>query len=420
MILSFSVENFRSLRDLQLLNLEARPLQAGYPGLTGNVANVGDRHEVLKSQVIYGANASGKSNLLMAVSFFNFAVSLTWNAESIVLPLAEPFATDPATSNAPSFFEMRLLVKGIPYRYGFTVSAKEGILSEWLFGTPGKKEVPYFVRDDDGIRVSATHLKSVRKLLAAFDDERKFVSERSLLLSVLGHFKNDEISPVYETITRMRIINGALATELGDETIRLLLDEVGGKKIRNLLARADIELGELRSTVGMHKLGFPPDGKVTLLGDVIRERELNLYVRPKNLSKDNYFGFPIEAHLSKGTIKLIQLAGSIISSLEHGDCLVIDEFEARLHTKLSQAIIRMFNSMDSNPNNAQLIVATHDTNLLSSLLMRRDQITFVEKDREGASSVYSLADVKGVRDGAAYEKEYLSGKYGGVPTVNAL
>jgi hypothetical protein len=323
------------------------------------------------------------------------------------------------TSDAPSFFEMRLLVKEVPYRYGFTVSAKKGILGEWLFGTPGKKEVPYFVRDENGIRVSATHLKSVRKLLSAFDDERKFVSERSLLLSVLGHFKNDEVNPVYETITRMRIINGALATELGDETIRQLLDEVGGKKIRSLLARADIEFGELRSAVGMQKIGFSPDEKVTLLGDV-RERELNLYVRPKNLSKDNYFGFPIEAHLSKGTIKLIQMAGSIINALERGDCLVIDEFEARMHTKLSQAIIRMFNSAESNPNNAQLIVATHDTNLLSSLLMRRDQITFVEKDREGASSVYSLADVKGVRDGAAYEKEYLSGKYGGVPTVNAL
>ncbi len=276
------------------------------------------------------------------------------------------------------------------------------------------------MRDEEGIRASATHLKSVRKLLAAFDDESKFVSRKSLLLSVLGHFKNDEVRPVYDTISRMRIINGALSTELDDETIRQLLDKEEGQKIRDLLARADIELGELLPVVGNQRMGLPPKDGVTLLGDVIKDRKLNLYVRPKNLSKENFLGFPIEAHLSKGTIKLIQLAGSIIKTLERGDCLVIDEFEARMHTKLSQAILRMFNSAEGNPNNAQLIVATHDTNLLNSLLLRRDQITFVDKDDDGASSVYSLADVRGVRDGAAYEKEYLSGKYGGVPTVNAL
>lgn len=420
MVLSFSVENFRSLRDLQVLNLEARPLLDGHPGLAANVARVGERHEVLKTKVIYGANASGKSNLLMGLSYFNFAVTMSWNPESIVLPMVEPFATDPVTSSAPSFFELRLLAEGTPYRYGFTVSRREGILSEWLFGTPGKKEVPYFVRDEEGIRVSATHLKSVRKLLAAFDDESKFVSSKSLLLSVLGHFKNEEVKLVYETIARMRIINGALATELSDETITQLLDKTQGRKIRELLARAGIQLGKLDSTVGMQKVGLPPDEKITLLGDVIRERERNLYVVPENTEGSRRFGFPIEEYLSKGTIKLIQLAGSIIDTLEKGDCLIIDEFEARMHTKLSQAIIRMFNGRTSNPNHAQLIVASHDTNLLSSLLLRRDQITFVDKDEEGASAVYSLADIKGVRPDAAFEREYLSGKYGGVPTVNTL
>ncbi|MBC6996570.1 AAA family ATPase [Neolewinella lacunae] len=420
MITSFSVENFRSIRDLQVLDLEAKPLQAAYPGLAQNVARVGERYEVLKAKVIYGANASGKSNLLMALSFFNFAVTLSWNPESIVLPLVEPFAWDPETNKAPSLFELCLLSAATPYRYGFTVSPEGEIVSEWLFGTPGKKEVPYFLRDENGIEVSGTHLKSVRKLLAAFDDESKFVSRKSLLLSVLGHFKNDEIKPVYEPVARMRIINGALATELDDKTVRQLLDEEQGPKIRELLARADIELGALRAVAGEYSPGLPSNDRVTLLGDVIKDRQLNLYVLPKLLPADNRLGFPIEAHLSKGTIKLILLAGSIIKTLEGGDCLIIDEFEAQMHTKLSQAIVRMFNSAESNPNNAQLIVATHDTNLLSPLLMRRDQITFVDKGKDGASSVYALSDVRGVRDGTAYEKEYLSGKYGGIPTVNEL
>ena len=420
MIISFSVENFRSLRDLQVLDLEAKPLHAAHPGLATNVARVGERFEVLKSKVIYGANASGKSNLLMAISYFNFAVTLSWNPESIVLPLTEPFAMDAETSKAPSFFELRLLVHGVPYRYGFLVAPDGVIVGEWLFGTPGKKEVPYFVRDGDGIRASATHMKAVRKLLAAFDDERKFVSERSLLLAVLGHFQNEEVKPVYDTVCRMRIINGALATELDDDTIRQLLDKEEGQKIRDLLARADIYLGALHAVVGQQRKGISPNDKVTLMGDVIKDRRLNAYVRPEPFYGRDSRGVPLESHLSKGTIKLIQLAGSIIKALTGGDCLIIDEFEARMHTKLSQAIVRLFNSEEGNPNNAQLIVATHDTNLLSPLLMRRDQITFVDKDASGASSVYSLADVKGIRDGAAYEKEYLSGKYGGLPTVNAL
>ena len=419
MLLSFSVGNFRSLRDLQVLDLEARPLQDGHPGLTTNVVQAGERH-VMKTKVIYGANASGKSNLLMALSYLNFAVTLSWNPQSTVLPMVEPFATDPAMRLAPSFFELRLLAEGTPFRYGFTVSREKGITGEWLFGTPGKKEVPYFVRDEEGIRASGTHLKAVRKLLAAFDDERKFVSSQSLLLSVLGHFKNEEVKPVYETIARMRIINGALATELSDETIKQLLDETQGQKIRELLMRADIRLGRLDFAVGMQKLGLPPDEETTLLGEVIKEREYNLYVVPENTDEGRRFRYPIEGYLSKGTIKLIQLAGSIIETLEKGDCLIIDEFEARMHTKLSQAILRMFNGRESNPNNAQLIVASHDTNLLSPLLLRRDQITFVDKDAAGASSVYSLADIRGVRPDAAFEREYLSGKYGGVPAVNTL
>ena len=118
MLLSFSVENFRSLRELQVLDLEARPLQDGHPGLAANAVRVGDRH-VMKTNVIYGANASGKSNLLMALSYLNFAVTLSWNPQSIVLPMVEPFATDPATRVSPSLFELRLLAEGIPYRYGF-------------------------------------------------------------------------------------------------------------------------------------------------------------------------------------------------------------------------------------------------------------------------------------------------------------
>lgn len=144
MIVSFSVENFRSFRDLQVLGLEAKPLQAGHSGLVTNLARVGERFEVLKSKVIYGANASGKSNLLMAISFFNFAVTLSWNPESMVLPLAEPFATDPMTNKAPGFFELRLLAEGTLYRYGFMVSPGGGDRERVAIRNTGKERSSLF------------------------------------------------------------------------------------------------------------------------------------------------------------------------------------------------------------------------------------------------------------------------------------
>ena len=401
--------------------MEALPLRAIHPGLKTNVFRAGSDRKLLKTKVIYGANASGKSNLLMAISFFNFAVTLSWNPESSILERAEPFATDPETREAPSFFEMRLLAEGVPYRYGFTVAPGGIVTGEWLFGTPGKKEVPFFTRSEDELNISATHLKSARKMVAAVEGEGWFVAPTSLLLSALGfYFKNDEVVPVYRTIANLSIINGALATEFDSKTVKRLADSTVQIKVRELLARADIELDELRVRNGSATGVGESADNMTLMGDVIREREWNLYVQPKNLSPRNRNGFRAETYLSKGTIKLLLLAEAIIRALDNGQCLVIDEFEARMHTQLSQAIIRMFNSEESNPKGAQLIVATHDTNLLSPLLLRRDQITFVDKDERGASSVYSLAQVKGVRDGSPYEKEYLSGRYGGVPVVNSL
>jgi uncharacterized protein len=130
--------------------------------------------------------------------------------------------------------------------------------------------------------------------------------------------------------------------------------------------------------------------------------------------------FHLDFNESEGTIKLYELAPFIIDALENGDTLVIDEFDARLHPRLSKKIIEIFNDPRTNPKNAQLLIVTHDTNLLSSSLFRRDQILFVEKDKYGASHLYSLAQFKGVRNDASFENDYLMGRYGAVPFLNNL
>lgn len=130
--------------------------------------------------------------------------------------------------------------------------------------------------------------------------------------------------------------------------------------------------------------------------------------------------FDLEKQESEGTQKMIALSGPLTDTLERGSTLLIDELDARLHPLLSQAIIKLFNSAETNPNHAQLIFTTHDTNLLSHKLWRRDQLWFTEKQENGASDLYSLAEYKGVRSDAAFAKDYIQGRYGAIPYLGGL
>ena len=129
--------------------------------------------------------------------------------------------------------------------------------------------------------------------------------------------------------------------------------------------------------------------------------------------------FDLDEHESEGTKKLFSLSGPLVDTLRRGDVLIIDEFDARLHPLMTKEIVRLFNDPLRNPKHAQLVFATQDTSLLDNQLLRRDQIWFVEKDRQGASYLYSLAEFK-VRNDATYEKDYIHGRYGAIPYLGGM
>lgn len=134
--------------------------------------------------------------------------------------------------------------------------------------------------------------------------------------------------------------------------------------------------------------------------------------------------FELERDESEGTQKLFAMAGPLVETLHNGNILIVDEMDARLHPLIMREIVKLFNDPETNPNHAQLIFATHDTNLLDHRLLRRDQIWFVEKDRVGVSHLYSLAEFKvddnRVRNDASFEKDYVQGRYGAVPFLGNL
>jgi uncharacterized protein len=139
-------------------------------------------------------------------------------------------------------------------------------------------------------------------------------------------------------------------------------------------------------------------------------------------SDGNYISFErfnLEAQESEGTQKIFALSGTLVDTLNNGKVLIFDELDARLHPLISLAIVQLFNSNKTNPNNAQLIFMTHDTNLLSNKLFRRDQVWFTEKNRYGATDLYSLAEYK-VRNDASFESDYIKGRYGAIPYVGNL
>ena len=349
MLLEFAVENFRSIRDLQVLRLEAEAVQPRYKWLDRNVVEVDQRHRVLKTKVIYGANAAGKSNLIMALSYFQWAVLRSGYDDSSALESVDTFAFDPAYRTSPSHFEVRLLVHNTPYRYGFTVSGEEGITAEWLFGNPGKKEVKYFTRERHTLDLSKTHLKAARKLLAALETKEAPIGSRSLLLSRLGLLKNSEVVEVYNAIRNARIVNRTFEGELSGSTVDVLSDPNQQTRVANFLRQIGIEIGELFVMNTYYDPTIKRPIHLRRLVPDFQGSEPVLYVRPPASAKEQSISFRADTHLSRGTLKMLRLANTLLATLDSGDLLVVDEFESQLHTNISRTILKLFHDPETNP-----------------------------------------------------------------------
>lgn len=184
----------------------------------------------------------------------------------------------------------------------------------------------------------------------------------------------------------------------------------------------DIQIEEFKLTDDSLPKNMPDDLRTAILKNTITDKFAVKTIHKKFDKEGKQTAleiFDIDSHESEGTKKLFSLAGPLMDTLKNGRILFIDEFDARLHPLITYEIIRLFNSNKTNPKNAQIIFATHDTNLLSNKLFRRDQIWFAEKDKGGATHLYSLAEYK-VRNDASFENDYIQGKYGAIPFIGDL
>ncbi len=412
MIIEFSVKNYRSIKELQTLSLIAAPIKSKDPEMEfNNIIPVSLKLSLLKSVAIYGANGSGKSNIIRALITMFVFIDKSFQDDQVGKRIIEPFAFDLSSFSEPTFFQLIFISNNVKYRYGFEVKGNE-VISEWLFGTPVKKEVYYFTRERSQIQINEDKFSEGKGL------ENK-TSSNNLFINVCKAF-NGAVSKQIIDFFKYNIFISAGVNDNGfrGTTLALMKDEVVKQKILSLLNEADFGIQGITNkqiTASDLPEGVPNDAILKVTSEKL---EFLLSKRPvfdKNGLEIGVRELLMDSQESDGTLKFFNYSGVILDTLEDGGALIIDEFDARLHPLLTRKLVKMFNSPISNRKNAQLIFVTHDTNLLDNSLLRRDQIYFTEKNKLSQTVLYSLADFKGVRNDASYEKDYIKGKYGAIP-----
>lgn len=415
MIEEFSFGNFWSFKDMQTLNMTAAKIKSKNSRLdTDNLIPVEDELSLLKSKAIYGANASGKSNVIRAlVAFIRITNESVKNEK--VLEMIESFQLSTETSDEPTFFQMIFRLDDIRYRYGFEVDY-QSIKSEWLFSTPNLREQVLFLREGDQIvEINQRHFSEGQKSIDLSGGEGQIFRSNSLFLSSLSSFGFGKISKeIVKKISSILIISGLGHNGGYGLAGDFLNDSVKKNFVLNFLKKADLGIEDVK-TVEFNGESLPED-----MPDEVKQgfkkRKFIISSRKRFNEKHDLVGnseFAFDLQESEGTQKMFELSPFIYAALKQGTPLFIDEFDARFHPLLTKKIVELFNSEGNKKS--QLIFITHDTNLLSADLLRRDQIDFVEKDRYGASHLYTLVEIKGVRNDASFEKDYIQGKYGAIP-----
>lgn len=383
--------------------------------------------KTLKSAVVYGANASGKSKFFEGLFFMRrFAITSSSQGQSGDEISVEPFRLSNESENEPSEFEVIFVHKNIQYRYGFEVTPNE-VISEWLFYKPKTKEVELFYRERQDFQTHSKHFKK-----GAIGAKEGLVRNNALLLSLAAQINEPLATNVIDWFKNVKTISGLYEEGYRGFTIGKARSPEYKSRIMQLLKAADLGIQDIEiEIIDIEKLSKEMPRE--LRDEIIKETKDEgaefvsdiLTTHRKFNSKKTHSGdvqFSIEHEESAGTWKFFSLTGPILDVLDNGYILVVDELDARLHPNLVCKIVSLFNSNELNPKNAQLVFNTHNTNLLDSGLFRRDQIWFTEKNRFGEASLYSLGDFKSeiVRNNEPFEDNYIRGKYGAVPNLRDL
>jgi uncharacterized protein len=420
MLVEFTVGNFLSFKDKKTLSLSAASIS---DFKETNVIET-DRYNLLKGAVIYGANASGKSNFMKAMSTMRWLVLDSVEQSSAAEIDVTPFLLNTATEKLPTHFEMVFLLDDIRYRYGFEVNTT-AVRAEWLFEAKKNQEKLLFAREGDAIEVE--------KAFAEGKGLESKTRDNALFLSVVDQFNGQTARSIIKWFNNFITISGLSHEEYKVVTFEMLKTTKQKDKLLQFYKSLDLGFQDIKTEKKLFDpkelpTDMPEQVVKQLVSDLEGAYKIEVGTLHKKFDKKNkavgLVEFDMRSQESAGTNKIFNISGPVFDVLTNGGVLAIDEMDASLHPLLTLAITRLFNSSDVNAKNAQLIFTTHDTNLFAYSQYRRDQIYFVEKDNYEASDLYSLIEYKEegktIRKDRSFAKDYIEGRYGAIPFIGNL
>ncbi len=419
MLIEFSVKNYRSFWNTQTLLMSAGPTKdlqenntfapavKGLPGL-------------LRSAVVYGANGSGKSNLIQALAFMKeLVLSSSKESQEGEKIKRNPFLLHTDGPSQESEFEIVFVEEGVRYQYGFSVTGTR-VTHEWLFAYPGSRAQRWFERSYNSEKGEEEWYFG-----AKFSGSKKTWQEstrsNALFLSTAVQLNSEQLQPVYHWFQRLVVVSHGELIGRGF-TAESCEDKGKCQDILRFLKEAGINVDDIsikeRKTDDME---FPPDLPVELkdllhrnLGESIKE----VFFKHRLNNSDDFALFPLSEE-SDGTQKLFAYAAPWLDVLQNGRVLIVDELDNSFHPHLVRFLLKLIHDPEANTANGQLIFSTHDTSILDSKILRRDQIWFMEKDQDQATQLYPLTDFH-PRKKEALEKGYLQGRFGALPYIGEV
>jgi hypothetical protein len=415
MLIQFNFKNYKSFRDEVSLDLSAAKMTE----FSDRIVTLGNE-KILSIAAIYGANASGKSNVYDAFEYMSEYVKNSFrfggdskDGEGFEQYRPTPFLLDTGTENAESMFEVYFVLrddkKGKSYNYGFCVG-KNGVTEEWLNSKAktARKYSTVFYRQGNELDLSGLPKKSQDNIKVALEDE-------ALIVSLGAKLKISKLKAVRDWF---------ISNEFAD-----FGDPVSNFFMSRLLPKGFVDDPAVKRQVLNYFASFDNSIKDFNIEQVPREKDskddtYKITALHKKIGSDDYAEIPLSGE-SAGTLKMFALYPELQEVLDKGSVFFIDELNARLHPLLVRNFILTFLNSKINKNHAQLVFTTHDTWQLSNNLLRRDEIWFTEKNTDGISALYSLADFVDedgtkIRKDESYEKNYLLGKYGAIPSLKSI
>jgi len=411
MIIQFTLGNYRSFHELQSLNF--RPTGLVSENKNVDKCNIAGRDDdsLLKIIGVYGPNGSGKSNLIKGLSFFKQMVASSLTSENLLRHEHNHFKLAASPLDQYGYFQIIILLKKKKYRYGFTLDEKGNIQSEWLFGPADKNETYYFTRKKSKIEINTDRFKEAAQL----PYENSLRSD-TLFLTFCSSYAGDISSAIKDYLTDQVIIEGSnMITPLLSfmSTGRTMTDKLVERGQKHTVLKWMSDAGLLFTDVELQDVEYN------------KRKFGNFVMLSKNIynSKGEVTGqatMNLDTDESEGTKKFYSYIGGLHRVFTKGGLFVSDEIDSNFHPSLLRMVIKLFQDKTINTANAQLLFTSHDVNLMDPNVMRRDQFYFTEKNTVDETSLYSLADLKGIRNNADFARQYLAGFYGALPKLGSF